>query len=250
MINLKLKKELIKMKRKKYITSLMTLTAIGIMLILFSTSVLAATIKPISAFTDTNDNIAAWADPESGLTIFPHGWFIYGFDPVTGPFSPDPIADCYPSGSVQVKDLKDGSIMYKIDLHVKGALMVVADSNTGTILVEGEMDYHFQVTMIVYDGELNDPVPNLLEIWMPDMFPWENPLGDPIGKGTFSHLTGTGTGTFLNPDMALAYGFDPEKEVKVKVNMVGMLDKDFEEGHPNYYPDLEQFWPVEIVFFH
>jgi hypothetical protein len=238
---------LIKLKRTKYITSLITLTAIGIMLILFSTSVFAATKRPISDFTDTNNNIAAWGDPDSGLTIFPHGWFIFDFPDPPFPDAPQSIAQCNPSGSVSETQLKNGGMMYKVNLHVEGALMVIASDIP---LVIGEMEYHFQATVIVYDGEPGDPVPNLLEIWWPDMFPWLNPLIDPIGEGTFSHLTGKGTGTFLDPNMALAYGFDPEKEVKVKVNMVGMLDKDFEEGHPNYYPDLEQFWPVEIVFFH
>ena len=232
------------MKRTKFMTSLMTGASIGLILILLSTTVMAATtIRPISDFTDTNNNIAAWADPDSGLTLFPHNWYVYGF-----PDAPQSIADCEPSGSVQVKDLKDGRIMYKIDLHVKGALMVVADSNTETILVEGEMDYHFQVTMIVYDGELNDPVPNLLVIWFPEFFPFPTGTPEPIGEGTFSHLTGKGSGTFV-ADVP-QYGFAHGDEVKVKVNMIGQLDKVFEEGHPNYYPDLEQFWPVEIVFFH
>ncbi|MFW9782906.1 MAG: hypothetical protein ACFFFB_11550 [Candidatus Heimdallarchaeota archaeon] len=231
------------MRRTKLITSLTTVAAMGLLLIFFSSSVLAiATTRPISDFTDTNNNIAAWADPESGLTIFPHGWYVFGF-----PDALESIADCNPSGSVLEKDLKDGRIMYQVNLHVKGATMVIASD---VILVIGEMDYIFQVTIILYDGELGDPVPNLLEIWFPEAFPWGDPLIDPIGEGTFSHITGKGTGTFLDPNMALYYGFDPDEEVKVKVNEVGLLDKDFEDGHPNYYPDLEQFWPVEIVFFH
>lgn len=216
------------MKRTKYIISMITLTAIGLMLILFSTSVLAATKRPISDFTDTNNNIAAWSDPESGLTIFPHGWFLLGF-----PEAPESIADCNPSGSVVEKELNDGSIMYKVNLHVKGALMLVASD---ILLVVGEMDYHLQVTIIVYDGELGGPVPNLLEIWFPELF--LPPESDPIGEGTFSHLTGEGTGTFLDGNIALYYGFDPDEEVKVKVNQVGILRPD------------EEFWPVELVFFH
>jgi hypothetical protein len=224
-------------------TKMIFLVTLGLCIISFIPTVAAkANVRPISDFTDTNNNIAAWADPDSGLTLFPHGWFIFGF-----PDALESIASCNPSGSVLEKELKDGSIMYKVDLHVKGATMVVG---SGVILVIGEMDYYFQVTIILYDGELGDPVPNLLEIWFPESFPWGDPLGDPIGEGTLSHLVGKGTGTFLDPDMALYYGFDPDEEVKVKVNEVGMLDKDFEEGHPNYYPDLEQFWPVEMVFFH
>jgi len=242
-------------KRTKYITSVITLTAIGLMLMLFSTSVFAATKKPISAFTETNDSIAAWQDPDSGLSLYPHGWYIYGFP------GPESIAACNPTGKVSETQLKDGGMMYKILLHVKGALMVVTrviydemgEPVDEIVLVEGEMDYTFQATIIVYEGEPGDPVPNLLQIWFPGYF--LPPGSAPIGEGIFSHLTGKGTGSFLDADMALYYGFDLEEEVKVKVNEVGLLDKDFEEGHPNYYVDpemwpVEQFWPVEIVFFH
>lgn len=236
MINLKInlkKKEVLKINNRKLISSLTTVSTIGLLLILFSTSVLAiSTTRPISDFTATNDNVAAWADPESELIIFPHGWYIYGF-----PSGPQSIADCIVSGSVLEKDLKDGQIMYKVNLHVKGALMVVANFTDGTILVEGEMKYHFQATIIVYDGVLGDPLPYLLEILFPLIF---LPLGtDPIGESPFTHLTGRGTGTFLVD----ALGFTAGDAVNVKVNQVGLTKS---EGHP-FYPEL---WPVELIFFH
>ncbi|MFX1454613.1 MAG: hypothetical protein ACFFDB_04500 [Promethearchaeota archaeon] len=210
-----------------------TVSTLGLLLILFSTSVLAiSTKRPISHFTATNDNVAAWANVESELIIFPHGWFIYGL-----PSGPQSIADCLHSGSVLEKDLKNGQIMYKVNLHVKGALMVVANITDGTVLVEGEMDYHFQVTIIVYDGVLGDPVPNLLQIWFPGMF--LPPGTPPIGESTFSHLTGSGTGTFL----VNALGYTAGDFVNVKVNQVGLTKP---EGHP-FYPEL---WPVELIFFH
>jgi len=219
-------------KRTKLLTSLTTVASIGLLLIFFSSSVLAvATTRPISDFTDTNDNIAAWLDSESGLIIFPHGWYIYGF-----PSGPESIADCMPSGTVLEKELKDGQMMYKVNLHVKGALMVVADSISGTVLVEGEMEYLFQVTIIVYEGAIGDPVPNLLQIWFPAIF--LPPGADPIGEGIFSHLTGSGTGTFLVD----ALGFSAGDSVNVKVNQVGLTKP---EGHP-FYPEM---WPVEIIFF-
>lgn len=223
---------MLKINRKKLITSLATVSTIGLLLILFSTSVLAiSTTRPISDFTATNDNIAAWEDPESELIIFPHGWYIYGF-----PSGPQSIADCITSGSVLEKDLKDGQIMYKVILHVKGALMVVANSTSGTVLVEGEMEYHFQVAIIVYDGVLGDPVPNLLQIWWPELF---LPGVDPIGEATFAHLTGSGTGEFLVD----ALGFTAGDSVNVKVNQVGLTKP---EGHP-FYPEM---WPVDFIFFH
>jgi hypothetical protein len=223
----------LKINRKKSITSLATVSTIGLLLILFSTSVLAiSTKRPISDFTTTNDNIAAWADLESELIIFPHGWYIYGF-----PSGPQSIAECISSGSVLEKDLKDGQIMYKVNLHVKGALMVVANFTDGTILVEGEMEYHFQVTIIVYDGELGDSVPNLLQIWFPGLF--LPPGTPPIGESTFSHLTGSGTGILLVD----ALGFTAGDSVNVKVNQIGLTKP---EGHP-FYPEM---WPVEFIFFH
>lgn len=229
------------MKRTKLMTGLMTATSIGLILIFISTTVLAATtVGPISNFTDTNNNIAAWADPESELIIFPHGWFVYGF-----PDAPQSIADCEPSGSVQEKDLKDGRIMYKVDLHVKGAVMVVGAYLSGEILLVGEMDYHFQITMIAFDAGMGDPVPNILQIWFPEFF--LPPGSEPIGEGIFTHLTGQGTGTFLDANMALYYGFDPDEEVKVTVNQVGILKP---IDHPTYDGEDLLHYPVEIVFFH
>jgi hypothetical protein len=231
-------------KRTRILTSVMTTVSIGLIIIFLSTTALAATtVRPISDFTGNNDNIAAWLDPESDLTIYPHGWYIYTL--LYGLPQPESIDDCDPSGSVQVKELKDGNIMYTVNMHVKGAIMAI--SNSTHLLLEGEMDYNFQAVVIVFDGDVNAPCPNLLFIWFPEFF---LPGLPPIGEGTFSHLTAKGTGTFVNADAALYYGFDPDDQVKVKMNMVGILDKDFEAGHPNYYTDDGSFWPVEIVFFH
>ncbi len=222
---------MLKINRKKTITSLATVSTIGLLLILFSTSVLAiSTVRPISDFTDTNDNIAAWLDAESGIILFPHGWFIYGF-----PTGPESIADCITSGSVVEKELKDGQMMYKVNLHVKGAMMVVANNSDLTVFVEGEMDYLFQATMIIYDGELGDPVPNLLQIWWPGIF--LPPGTDPIGEHTFSHLTGSGTG-IMQVD---ALGFTAGDSVNVKINQVGIVKP---EGHP-HYPEM---WAEILVF--
>ncbi|MFW9969732.1 MAG: hypothetical protein ACFFDF_05990 [Candidatus Odinarchaeota archaeon] len=162
--------------------------------------------------------------------MFPHGWFIYGF-----PSGPESIADCNPSGSVLEQALKDGQMMYKVNLHVKGALMVVANSSDGTVLVEGVMDYFFQVKILVYEGELGDPVPNLLQIWWPGIF--LPPGTPPIGEGPFVHLTGTGTGTM----QVNALGFNAGDSVHVKINQVGLTKP---EGHPHF----PQMWTEVLVF--
>jgi hypothetical protein len=246
MIKSKIKQELIKIKRTRLVSSMMAATSIALILILFSTSVSATAItRPISDFTDTNNNISAWGDPDSGLTIFPQGWYVFGY-----PDAPQSIADCIHSGTVVEKALKDGSIMYKVDLHVKGAMMVVANNTPDNpdipnVLVVGEMDYHFQATFILYKGELGDLVPNLLQIWFPQFF---LPAGaEPIGEGIFSHLTGKGTGTFSSAAAAYYFGFNPDDVVKVKVSQVGIIKP---VDHPSYDGVDLNMWPVEIVFFH
>jgi len=220
------------MNRTKLIPKLLTITTFGIFILLFSTLVQAtATTRPISDFTATNNYVAAWSDPESGLTIFPHGFYIFP--------GLESIEDCIHSGSVLERDLKDGRILYQIVLHVKGALTFVT-SSLGLIF-QGTMDYTFQATIIVYEGTLGDPVPNLIVIWFPEFFGI-----DPIGEGIFSHITGTGTGTFIDDDTAIALGFNPGDSAKVKVNQVGILKS---EDHPSYDGESLTMWPVELVFF-
>ena len=120
--------------------------------------------------------------------------------------------------------------MYRINLHVKGAYMLVGDYDINPYVFEGEMDYYFTATIIVYEGEPGDALPNLcLEIWWPNT---TVPGYKPIGECTTSHLTGSGTGTFLVD----AFGFTAGDTAKVKVNQVGLFGA--------------TFWPVEIVFFH
>ena len=59
-------------------TRIILLATLGLCMLSFIPAVLgAAESKPISAFTATNRNIAGWADPESGLTILPHGFFLF-----------------------------------------------------------------------------------------------------------------------------------------------------------------------------
>ncbi|MHA2288281.1 MAG: hypothetical protein ACXABG_05800 [Promethearchaeota archaeon] len=198
-------------------TKIILLATLGLCMLSFIPAALgAAETRPISAFLENNDNILAWLDPESNLIIFPHGWV---YDPQT-------IADCDPDGSVLVRDLKDGRILYKVNMHVKGAVILIANYTDRLIFV-GEMDYTFTATLVVY-GDIDDPVPNLMDVWF---------LGG--GEGLFSHITGTGTGMFVD-DWP---GFTPGETAKVKVNQVGITKP---EGHP-FFPEI---WPVELVFFH
>lgn len=205
-------------------TKIILLATLGICMLSFMPAVVGkADVRPISAFTDTNDYVAAWLDPVSNLIIFPHGFF------VTDP-GMEVIKDCEHHGSVLERELKNGDILYKIGLHVKGAYMLVGDYGINPYVFEGEMDYYFTATIIVYEAELGDALPNLLwDIWFPDT---EVPGYEPIGECTTSHLTGSGTGTFLVD----AFGFTAGDTAKVKVNQVGLFG--------------DTFWPVELVFFH
>lgn len=208
-------------------TSIILLSVLGICLISFMPSVLGkATSRPIKDFTDTNDYVAAWGDPKTGLTILPHGFFVtdYGFET---------IADCNPTGFVLVRDLKDGRILYKVDLRVKGALTYVGGFNI--LMFKGEMDYHFQATMIVY-GNFDDPVPNFMQVFFGG-----------LGEGPFVHINGEGTGKFIADAPML--GYKTGDTAKVKVNQIGMVMKVFEPDHPKYYEGFG-LWPIELVFFH
>ncbi|MHA1509088.1 MAG: hypothetical protein ACTSO6_10345, partial [Promethearchaeota archaeon] len=153
-------------------TKIILVAALGIcMLSLMPVVVAKADHRPISDFTDTNDytGVAAWLDPVSNLIIFPHGFWVT-------PPGTNLITDCEHHGSVLVKELKDGRIMYKINLHVKGAYMLVGDYDINPYVFEGEMDYNFQTTIIV-EGELDDPVPSLFDVWF---------LG--TGESPFQHI--------------------------------------------------------------
>jgi len=174
--------------------------------------------RPIEDFTATNDYVAAWVDPKTNLIINPHGFWIFP--------GLEAIADCEHHGSVLERDLKDGRIMYRINLHVKGAWMLVADYGVALIF-EGEMDYSVTAVVIV-EGELGGPIPNLVDVWF---------FG--AGEAPYSHITGSGTGTFIID----ALGFTAGDPAKVKVNQVGIIKP---EGHP-FYPGM---WPVELVFIH
>ncbi|MFX1240861.1 MAG: hypothetical protein ACFFA7_06390 [Promethearchaeota archaeon] len=208
------------MNRKTRISLLATL---GICMLSFMPAVLGtADSRPISDFVDTNDytGVAAWVDPETNLIIFPHGFYVT-------PPGTNLISDCEHHGSVLERDLKDGRIMYRINLHVKGAYMLVGDYGVNPFVFEGEMDYSFTCIVIV-EGEMGGPVPNLIDVWF---------YG--AGEAPYSHLTGSGTGTFLVD----AFGFSAGDTANVKVNQIGLTKP---EGHP-FYPGL---WPVELVFLH
>jgi len=213
-------------------TKIILLATLGMCMLSFIPAVLGkADKRPISAFTDTNEHVAAWGDPQSGLVITPHGaWW-----------HPQTIADYIHSGSVLERELKDGRILYKVNLHVKGALMWVHLAEPfwpekEPILV-GEMDYSLTATIIV-DGEIGDDVPTFWMIW----------FGFYPGEAPFVHITGSGTGEFTEYGEFLEFGFEGDS-AKVKLNQVA-IGKPPE--HPQIDPDYDPYnmWPVELVFLH
>ncbi len=207
-------------------TKIVLIATLGICLLSFMPAVVGkADSRPISDFTDTNDltGVAAWLDPESNLIIFPHGFLVT-------PPGTENITNCEHHGSVLERDLKDGRILYKINLHVKGAMMLIAYYQDRMIFV-GEMDYSFTATVIV-EGEFGGPIPSLFDVWF---------LG--VGESPFSHITGRGTGTFIDDVAAIELGFAPGATAKVTLSQVGFTKP---EGHP-FYPGM---WPAELVFFH
>lgn len=202
----------------------MTLATIGIVLLLFSTTVQACdskAVRPISDFTDTNTDIAGWGDPEwdPNLIAVPCGCD-YGL-PM------EYIADTIHYGFVLEKDLGDGRIMYKIYLYVKGAILHIF-YDVGTwwlpdengvyqqLMFTGKMNYFFTTTIIVY-GEFGDPVPNLWYVWF---------FGG--GETLFVTLIARGTGILT----------ESGETACVKISMVGILVDGVVE------------WPIETIEFY
>ncbi|MFX1454621.1 MAG: hypothetical protein ACFFDB_04540 [Promethearchaeota archaeon] len=216
-------------------TNIFLLATMGICIFCFLPSVLGtANVRPITDFTDTNaipglPPLAAWQSYEDNLVMVPHGFF-------------ETIADCNPEGFVLERDLKDGRILYQVNLHVKGATTYVFWlQNDLPLVFIGEIDYYLKATLIIYEGNLGDPVPNLWMIWFPEFFGI-----DPIGESGKIHLTAIGTGTFTAYAEVVGLGSEGET-ANVKLDQI-FLPKP--EDHPQIDPqiDIHGFWPVEHIY--
>ena len=200
-------------------TKLILIAALGICMLGFMPTVLGkADVRPIEDFTATNENIAAWADTDTNLIVLLHIPF-------------QTIAECDISGSVLERELKDGQMLYKVNLHVKGASLLVFWIEPDwhliwTPIFIGTMDYYFSTTMIV-EGELGGPVPNLWDVWF---------FGG--GESLRSQITGSGTGVFTEYADDFGLDFTPGDSAKLKLVQVGILKGD------------EMVWPVEVLNFH
>ena len=199
-------------------TKLILLTTLGICIISIMPAVVAMSDhRSISEFAATNDYVTAWSDPESNLVILPHAYAVAPGVEV--------ISDCKYSGSVIEKELEDGRILYKVNLHVKDAWMFVAYMGKG-LIIEGEMDYFFTVHMII-EGTFGGPIPNFIDVI--------------YGGGEIKSVAiiGKGTGTFMDNDAVIELGYTPGATVKAFVFQVAVFDQEI--------GDLE--WLLELVRF-
>ena len=212
----------------KKIPKLIVLTTVVIFIFSFMPAALGkATIRPIEHLTDTNSDVAGWYCPATNLLIFPHGAWL----------DPEQIDDCIYYGDILERVLKDGRILLKINLHVKGALLLIYMNEPNWFLNPifiGEIDYYFTATWIV-EGNPGDAIPNGYDIWFGG-----------LGEEKLEHITGSGTGFFT--EHAAQYGFTPGDSAKVKLNQLGIIKPNLKLEHPKY--DGFYLWPAELTFFH
>ena len=185
-----------------------------------------------------NPDILGWGimdDEGNSLSIWPHYTLPY-FDMI-------PIWDCDYAGYIHEKPLKDGRIEVIVYLDVKG-VPAVALCN-GAPIFEGIIKYTWKYHMIIDPDHyyLIDEDGNLLYVpyWVYAL----GYFGDSV-ENCDVHVRLTGEGEFIDSYKEWGSG----DLAKVEMNQVGMFDKDFEEGHPKFYPEYEAFWPVESIFFH
>jgi hypothetical protein len=236
-------------KRTKFITSLMTVATIGLILILFSSSVQAAgTIKrPIEQWE--GDDIIGWADPVSQLSIHPH--YVEWLDPFTPPGSElpnfpfvfvdwekQPIWECEYHGFIQERGVDEEHTLITIHIHVKEVPFMIFYYFEGPYMYfppigSGIMQYSLQVRMLFNTEALysildeSGKIPALFQIFAAadpatqHFWPY---LLDQVPLITFIHFIGE--------------GYLTEGGVgDVYVNQVGIWDTELGDYK----------WPVELV---
>ena len=224
----------------------MTVATIGLILVLFSSSVQAAgNIKrPIEEWE--GEEIAGWADPVSGLVIHPHAveWnmeglpfnFLYGWEHLS-------LFECESyHGFIKEKALDEVSTLITIHVTVKGVPFMIFDFTMGPYypysppLYYGMMHYALQVRMLFDTESLYrildefEKLPPLFRIFAGDdpdskeLF-WDAEYpGEPVPRVTFMHFVGNGYLT-------------RQGEGNVHVNQLGIWNPEI----------LDYNWPVESV---
>lgn len=228
----------------------MTIATIGIALLFFSTLVQAkTTIRPIDdyageycVFMDMNweVSISAWADPESGLAIYPHAveWLMApGLEGINFFFwEYKLLKDCPHGGTITERELDEEHVLITINLHASEVPFLIfalqPDFYHFPPVYKGIMNYNFELKVIFNKEMLN----NWFDTWgrLPSMaeidFIFPNPYFPPTYPPellpiiTFARLSGNG------------YITEGEGE-RVVVNQVGLFDPDT--------GDL--WWPKDIT---
>lgn len=214
----------------------MTLATIGILLLLFSTSVQAtATRRQIEDWT--GEETIGWADPVSELAIQPHAveWCLVG---PNWPFNfldweHKSIWDCKYKGFIQERVIDEEYTLITIHIHVKEVPFMIFFFTPGYIyfppIYYGIMQYSFQCRILFNTVSLYNilgitgKIPSLFAIVAAGYGFWPYPE-EPLPVVTYMHFVGEG---FLTEG----------GEGTVNVNQVGIFD-----------PDIGDFvWPVESV---
>ncbi|TFG15433.1 MAG: hypothetical protein EU531_08350 [Promethearchaeota archaeon] len=237
------------MKRTKLMTTIMTVATIGLILVLFSSSVQAAGIikRPIEQWE--GEEIVGWADPVSELAIHPH--YVEWLDPFTSPgnetpnypfvfidWEKQPISQCEYHGFIQERVVDEEHTLITIHLHVKEVPFMIFYYFEGPYMYfspigSGMMQYYLQVRMLFNTEALysilseSGKIPALFKIFaaadpMTQQY-WPYPLED-VPLVTFIHFVGNGYLT-------------GEGEGNVHVNQLGIWNPEI----------LDYNWPVESV---
>ena len=212
----------------------MTIATIGIILVLFSTSVQGArtTIRPIEDWG--GDNVVDWADLDTQLAISPHAveWTLDGYPFNFLEWEMIPIWECKYKGSIKERVLDEEHTIITLYLHVKEVPFMLFYMPDGypyaPPICYGIMKYYFQCRMIFNTESLynilgiSGKIPSLLQIFGAPYF-WPYPE-EPVPLVDFVHFNGDGYIT--------EWG-----EGKVQVNQVGLYD-----------PEIGDFvWPIDFV---
>jgi hypothetical protein len=242
----------------------MTITTIGIIIVLFSTSVQGATttIRPLDDWA--GEDVLDWADLDTGLVISPHSveWSGVDFPFNFLNYEMQPLSECESNGFIKERVLDEEHTIITIYMHVKEVpFMLFTMPNPDDYPPDqtppyymfppkysGTMKYYFQCR-IIFNTEslyriLNDypdgKIPSLFEIVVaanpilnPIFWPYQ---GEPAPLMTFIHFEGDGHITAAYPD-PVSYPNSVPCDGKVLVNQVGIWD-----------PDLGDFrWPHDSV---
>ena len=216
----------------------MTFATIGIVLLLFSTTVQAkTTIRPIEDWA--GEEIIGWVDPDSGLVIYPHAveWCLVG---PNWPFNfidweHKTVWECEYKGFIQERVIDEEHTLITINLHVKEVPFMIFYPYTPLYMYSppiyyGMMQYYFQCRILFNTESLYNilegtpgEIPSLFEIFGTELGFWPYPE-EPVPVVTYMHIIGEGY---------LTEGGDGT----VEVNQLGFLN-----------PGTGDFvWPAEIV---